>query len=222
MKAVIFDFDGTLTQKQGNLWKKIWINLGYDVSAESYYVSLFKKFMNKEISHHEWCDLTCEAYQAKGFSEQLLNEMIENINLMFGVGELIKKLYLQGIEIHIVSGNIVDVIEKVLGENINYIEKINANDFLFDEHGNLVNIVGTKYDFEGKARYINELCENKQFKPSEIVFVGNSINDEWVHSSGAKTICINPHNTKCDDRAIWNKVIRTDNLMDLYDEIVNV
>ena len=117
MKAVIFDFDGTLTEKQGNLWKKIWKTLGYDVGAESYYVSLFKMFMNEQISHKEWCDLTCEAFQTKGFNEQLLNGIIKNMVLMYGADDLIKKLYSQGVELHIVSGNIVDVIEKVLGEN---------------------------------------------------------------------------------------------------------
>jgi len=40
-----------------------------------------------------------------------------------------------------------------------------------------------------------------------------------VHLSKVKTICINPDNTKSEDKTIWNKVIYTDNLMDLVKEI---
>ena len=32
MKAVIFDFDGTLTEKKGNLWKRIWKELDWDTA----------------------------------------------------------------------------------------------------------------------------------------------------------------------------------------------
>ena len=34
MKAVIFDFDGTLTERRGNLWKRIWKELGHDIGPE--------------------------------------------------------------------------------------------------------------------------------------------------------------------------------------------
>lgn len=36
MKAVIFDFYGKLTSKRGNLWKKIWQSLGYNIDPDSY------------------------------------------------------------------------------------------------------------------------------------------------------------------------------------------
>ena len=37
MKAVFFDFDGTLTCKSPNIWKSIWEELGYDTGAGSEY-----------------------------------------------------------------------------------------------------------------------------------------------------------------------------------------
>jgi len=78
-----------------------------------------------------------------------------------------------------------------------------------------VDIVSTKYDCDGKAKYIEELCEKKKFNKNEVVFVGNSLNDEWVYKSGVKTVCINPNGTKSDNSEVWNNVIFTDNLMDL-------
>lgn len=220
MKAVIFDFDGTLTKKDGNLWKKIWQSLGYNVGPESYYMSLLKKFINKELSHPDWCVLTLEAYKSKGLSKSFLNSLIDKIKLIYGVEDLFQRLYDKGVEICIVSGNIISVIQKVLGDAIHYVSEIKANEFVFDEQGNIIDIVGTKYDHEGKAKFVLELCDKKGYKPSEVLFVGNSLNDEWVYKSGAKTLCINPDNTKSDNREIWNKVIFTDNLLDLEKEIL--
>ena len=51
--------------------------------------------------------------------------------------------------------------------------------------------------------------------PNEVCFVGNSLNDEFVYLSGARTICINPHETKTDDSTIWNEIVNVDDLRDL-------
>ena len=81
MKAVIFDFDGTLTEKKGNLWKRIWKELGCDTDPDSYYVSLFKRFMSGNITHRQWCELILVAFQEKGFTKQKLDEITTD-NLM--------------------------------------------------------------------------------------------------------------------------------------------
>lgn len=219
MKAVVFDFDGTLTQRHGNLWKKIWQTLGYDIGKSSYYMSLLKQFLDRKLTHSDWRKLTLKAYQDKGFNKQVLDDLVSNIKLMQGVGEFFKYLNDKGVEIHIVSGNITSVIKRVLEQYLPYITNIKANEFVFDNNGCLLDIVGTQYDHEGKARYIQELCDYKEYKPSDIVFVGNSLNDEYVHLSGAKTICVNPDQTDFNNTLVWNKVIETNNLMDLVKEI---
>ena len=63
MKAVVFDFDGTLTYKSRNVWKAIWQDLGYDISKESYFAQIYMAFIRKEISHQKWCYLTCEKFK---------------------------------------------------------------------------------------------------------------------------------------------------------------
>lgn len=221
MKAVIFDFDGTLTEKRGNLWKKIWSELGYDVGPDSYYTSLLKRFLNGELSHADWCVLTLKAYQDKGLTKEKFYDIMADMKLMVGAEELFQYLSSKNIELHIVSGNIVTAIEKVLGENKRYFTDIKANDFVFDEKGNITNIIGTKYDHKGKAEYIKEICKAKGYKTSDVLFIGNSLNDEWVYTSGAKTLCINPDNAKSENKEIWNKVIYTDNLFDLKNIITN-
>ena len=219
MKIVVFDFDGTLTEKRGNLWRKIWQELGYDVGPSSYYFELLNDFLNGKIDYELWCELTCKAFQEKRFSKQMFLQMINEIKLMPGAKELIEQLSLKGVELHIVSGNFVSAIKNTLGESEKYITGIKANEFVFDQNGLLSEIVGTKYDFKGKARYIKELCDKKGINANEILFVGNSINDEWAYKSGAKTLCVNPDEADCQNSTIWNKVIYTDNLLDLEKEI---
>ena len=196
MKVIIFDFDGTITEKKGNLWKAIWRDLGYSVGPRSYYMRLLNRFLSGKLSYDDWCDLTLEAFKKKGFNSKKLNETSSYMTLMKGAKQLIKKLYDKGYELHIVSGNIVSVIKKMLSSSVKYFTKINANEFVFDKSGDILKIVGTKYDCEGKALYIKELCAKMGYDPSDILFVGNSLNDEWVYLSGAKTICVNPDNTK--------------------------
>ena len=221
MKAVVFDFDGTLTLKQTTLWKQIWARLGYDVGKDSYYKSLFYKFMDKKITHKEWCELTCKAYKERGFNKDILNQLVGQMKLMDGVAELFKSLYDENIEIHIVSGNFVSVIKQVLGELAGFVTEIRGNEFVFDNYGEIAEIVGTKYDHEGKAVYITELCNQRGWAPSDIVFVGNSANDEWVHTSGAKTLCVNPDETDANNFTIWNNVLHTDNLQDIKNVLIS-
>ena len=59
--------------------------------------------MNGNLTHKEWCLLTLEAFQEKGFTKQKLYEIINNMTLIQGAEDLIKHLYSQGIELHIVS-----------------------------------------------------------------------------------------------------------------------
>lgn len=220
IKHVIFDFDGTLTKKKGNFWREIWNRLQYSTDKNSYYYFLYKSFMEKKITHAEWCDLTLKAFNKRNFNKTIFDGLVRNVELMKNARELIEHLYKSGKKIHIVSGNIVDVIESVLHDSLVYIERISANDFVFGKNGELIKIVGTKYDYEGKAKYVEELCKTKNLKPEEICFVGNSVNDEYVYTAGVKTICINPTETNENDSKIWNKVIITDDLIDLENELL--
>ena len=61
-KAIVFDFDGTLTERAGvnrsinrNTWERIWVGLGYTVSDCG---TLAHRYFRDEIDHEEWCRLT--------------------------------------------------------------------------------------------------------------------------------------------------------------------
>ena len=78
----------------------------------------------------------------------------------------------------------------------------------FDVNGLLSNITGHAYDFEGKARFITMIAEGLGCHPIDILFIGNSLNDEKAATSGARTLCVNPKHTHFHVESMWNNAIR--------------
>lgn len=213
MKAVFFDFDGTLTYKSPNIWQEIWLALGFKLGKGSEHQTQLEEFLTKKITYQEWCNKTLACYKQKDMDLHILNKIAASIKLMNGAIETFKALKNKGYELHIISGNIVDVIKNVLSDNVKYFSTINANDFIFDKNNKLTYIKGTKYDCEGKAIFIQEYISKTNANPNELYFVGNGFNDEWAHLSGCNTICINPEETEFTNETKWHRVI--ENLTDL-------
>lgn len=211
MSTVIFDFDGTLTEKSINIWRGIWQELGYNTAEGSYYRQIYSDFMNKKINHGQWCELTCDAFKLKGLTKQHLLDVASRVKLKPSARQTILDLKQRGCELHVLSGNIKPVIMFVLGDLVDCFETINANDFVFDTFGNFQDIIGTKYDFEGKATFVKELCKTQNKNPKDVYFVGNGSNDLWVHESGCVTICTSPD----EDVDETNKTIWQERLQDL-------
>ena len=118
-----------------------------------------------------------------------MNDLSNRIELLEGINDLFK-IKKNGVEIHFVSGNIIAVIKKVLNCNLQYIANIAANEFVLNKEGFLTEIIGTKYDFESKATYIEKLCKEKRLNKNGVCFMGNSFNDGLVYKTKVKTICV--------------------------------
>ena len=213
MKAIVFDFDGTLTKKSHEIWEKIWKEL----DAEDVDYKLYLKYKNKEIDYIEWCKEIETEYIKRGFNEKMLFHISNGIELMDNLEETLKILKNSGYSLYIVSGGIDKVIYNKLGSLVDYFDGITCCRFNFDSIGNLVSIVPTKYEDEGKKLFIEEYCEKFHVNPNDIFFVGNGNNDEYVYLSGCNTICLNPgKNTSHKDNKIWNKVLmNTTNMKDI-------
>ena len=206
IKAVVFDFDGTLTIGKSSLtiWEQIWLKLGYDVKECRRLHSCFDK---RNITHEQWCKATEKYFIKRGLSKNMLVELTKSIELIGGCKETFESLANKNIKIYIVSGSILLIIQNVLADLCSKVDLIRANDFVFLDNGILKEIIGTKYDFEGKSKFIIEISTHLKISPKDILFVGNSYNDKYVHCSGAKTLCINPQKTDPSDQIVWNHCI---------------
>lgn len=205
-QAVVFDFDGTLTIGDSNktTWERIWVNLGYDVKCCQ---ELHRQFIRNEISHAEWCKITESCFRNRHLHRSMIEELSSKIRLIKGTKKTFKELYQRDIKIYIVSGSIMTIIRSVLHPVYQYVDGIKANEFHFGEDGLLKEIVGTKYDFGGKETYISELSRELKISPRDILFVGDSVNDQSAYKSGARTLCVNPKLTDVSNSAIWNNYI---------------
>jgi HAD superfamily phosphoserine phosphatase-like hydrolase len=206
-RAVVFDFDGTLTLRKENLttWERIWLELGYDVNECAAYL---RQFSDKKISHKKWCDLTCEKFRERGLTSDQVLHIAEQVKLVPGTAETIRILREEGIALYILSGSIRQVIKHVLGDLWDHFDEVKANDIIFDKDGVISAIRGTRYDFEGKADYLKEVIHRHALSPLEVLFVGNSCNDVWASRSGARTLCVNPHFTDPNIALHWSYCLR--------------
>lgn len=205
MKAVIFDFDGTLTKKNNEVWGKMWKAI--DATDVDYF--LYKKYANGEIDYKQWCIEIEKEYIKRGFNMDILINIADEIELMNNLEETLKTLRNEGYKLFIISGGVDKIIYNKLGKMVDYFEEIHACEFEFDDNGLLKHIVDTKYDEEGKKIFIDEYCLKNNENPQNITFIGNGDNDEYVYLSGCNTICINPHKkTRHDNKQIWHHVIK--------------
>lgn len=215
-KVVVFDFDGTLTKTRNNYssWQLIWLYLGYKLDECGRY---HRKYINNELTHQEWCDVTADCFMKKGLTASDVEEISKEITLIDGTIETLKYIKERGVKLYICSGAMGDMIEYVLKENKNLFEDISCNKFSYDKQGKLNSIKGTKYDFEGKALYIANVIKENGIQPKECLFVGNSDNDVWAHKSGAKTLVVNPHKITGMNRTEWKYYL--EEMQDLHDII---
>ena len=212
MKTIVFDFDGTLTKKENNVWYEMWkIIDALDVDE-----MLYNKYYNKEIDYNEWCREIEKEYIKRGFNHELLDKASEGVTLIDGLEETLKVLKNNNYHLYIVSGGVDKVIKRVLGNLVQYFDDIYCCKFEFDSQKYLKRIIPTRYDDEGKKWFIDEYCLKKNINPNDITFIGNDINDEYVHLSGCRTICLNPSKKAAHENStIWNNVIRTKNIKDI-------
>jgi HAD superfamily phosphoserine phosphatase-like hydrolase len=207
IKAVVFDFDGTLTNRHEDktTWERIWSSLGYDLNDCAFYHTQFSKGV---ISHEKWCDITCQKFRDRNLSEQQLLGISETISLIPGTTDVLRKLREKNIRLFILSGSIKAIIRNTLGELYDLFEEVKANDLIFGEDATLREIIGTKYDFKGKADFLRQVMKDYRLSPLEVLFIGNSCNDVWASESGARTLCVNPHFTDHTNIKHWSYAIR--------------
>lgn len=206
-RAVVFDFDGTLTHRNEDLttWEKIWLALGYDINDCSNY---HREYSEKRISHLEWCNITCTKFREKDLKKSQLLDLAKAIELVPGTKETLSLLHANNVKLYILSGSIKQIIKQVLGELYGLFEEVKGNDLIFDRNGRLVQIRGTKYDFEGKANFLKSVITDNFCSPLEVLFIGNSCNDVWASRSGARTLCINPRFTDPNNVEQWSYCLR--------------
>jgi HAD superfamily phosphoserine phosphatase-like hydrolase len=220
-KAVVFDFDGTLTAHNDDetTWEKIWVKLGYSINDCS---DLHWKYSNGKFTHQRWCEITRDHFRNARFSRKDLGNVANSIRLIGGAREVLDSLRERGIKLYILSGSIRQIIDSALGDLRSRFDDVQANDMFFDHSGIIREIRGTPYDFEGKATYLSKVIEENGYAPYDVLFIGNSCNDIFASRSGARTLCVNPRGTESNNREHWTYLLRRMEHLGQIIEFVNL
>lgn len=208
-KAVIFDYDGTLTfGDYNNIYKSLYRVLGYATDRNSDYYQDYLNFINFKIDYAGWVKINEEDFKNGGLTKEIFDSVTENIKLIKGLEKTLKTLHEAGVKLYVLSGNFVYAIKKTLGKLADLFTEISANEIYFNEDGSLSNLVATKFDFDCKPKFIEKVKNELGVLPEEICFVGNGENDVFAYQSGAKTICLNPVDADEDDAEKWACVLK--------------
>lgn len=215
-KAVVFDFDGTLTKPGStrSTWEALWEYLGYDANECGL---LANRFYLGEITHPEWCRITLEKFKARRLNYDEVISVAVGVELIQGFDECMTEFKRLGVPTYLVSGSIWDVIVAVLGDRVHYFQRIEANAFGYIGPDKALGfIIGTKFDFEGKGDFVIEVAKELNIRTSDILFIGNDINDLHVKAVGARTLLVNPYQTSAAQKSAWDKSLpRMNSLLEI-------
>lgn len=186
---IVFDFDGTLTCQKNSMtmWNLLWAGIGKSQKG----ALLYSMFHRGIISREAWFQETEQEFYGT-VNRVLVSSVANSIKLKDNAVELFRKLTGAGYELYILSGGIGVIIDEVLASSRLYFTDISANDIVFNEKGELVQLKMTPYDYDGKVDYIESLIRRIGVHYDCVYFVGNSVNDLSVLSLPIKTICISP------------------------------
>lgn len=208
-KAVIFDYDGTLTfGDYNNIFKSLYRVLGYATDRNSAYYQDYVDFVNFKIDYKQWVQINEDDFKKGGLTKEIFDSVTENIKLIKGLEKTLKTLHKAGVKLYILSGNFIYAIKKTLGSLAEYFTEISANEVYFNDDGTLSHLVATEFDYDCKPKFIEKVTQELQVDPSEICFVGNGENDKFAYRAGVKTICINPVDADEDDSEKWACVLK--------------
>lgn len=183
-KLVALDFDGVILQGKNykHSWKAIWDFLYYEDSLRK---SLYDKHRNnhKDYTFKEWCTECVGYFKERSFKKENVEQIFEKKQLKIadGFNELIIVLNRLGIKVIIISGGIDTFITSTIDENIlQLIDKVFVNKFIYNKDGFLQGVEAyqnNNSDSVGKSKTLENYCIENKINLSEVVYVGDEIND---------------------------------------------
>ena len=173
-KLVSFDFDGTILDIDSSSWFLITSTLGC-LNEDLYNKELFEKGI---IDYKEWSRRTIELYKRYKLTKEKFLEIFSSQKLVDSCVETLNKLKEKGLKTCIISGgikNVYDFFAERCGLEVDFPRF--CTELYFDRDGNLIGGTYSNYDFEGKIKALEEVCDELGIDLDEVIFVGDGEND---------------------------------------------
>lgn len=203
IKLIAFDLDGVLAEDPGS-WMAVHHGLGTTVEARKHESEFYRGL----IDYDEWARR--DALLWRGFSINTVEEILDEVPLMEGIGDVmpvLKRRY----RLAIISGGL-----KILADRVKErfgIDHAVANE-LIAENG-VVKGLRQAIAFNDKGRLLRDIAVRFNLKASECAAVGDYANDVPMFKAAGFSVAFNPKDREVARKA--NYVIREKNLAGLLD-----
>lgn len=180
MRAVIFDFDGTLVDSFDAVMAVVHQTTKHEQLADSNYVmtlrnsnvGLRKAIMSLDVPLWRWPLLLRHG-------QKLFKREINRIPLFNGIEDVLKKLHDQQFEMYIISNNSRENINKFLSEKglLSYFKKV---------YGTVASI-----GIPSKEHVIKKVLKENRLLASDVIYVGDEVGDiEAAHKMNTPVIAV--------------------------------
>jgi len=198
-KLIAFDVDGTITQ--GISWNRINNLCGISIQEDSKWHDDY--FVRKIITYDQWIKLLEKRYRESAKTRTELETVALKTSFIEGAQDIINKLK-QIYQVCLISSGLdifVSSVSKQLG-----ISKYYANYTLaYRPDGTIESLNYISTEENAKVQALQKICEEKNIKPEEIVFVGDSSNDLDAFVFTRHGILVGTGNEKLK-KAAWKQV----------------
>jgi HAD superfamily phosphoserine phosphatase-like hydrolase len=201
IKMVCFDLDGTLLTGYQYSWSLIWKHLGFDDHVRKQMIRDYKK---GKLKYKDWCDKCAEYFITGGLRRRHLHEIMKDYKVKPAKSYRRTMAFLdgRGIKRVIISGGVDTFLQKLPCRGRGF-QHIFINKFIWRKDGRLDRIEHTDYDFKEKWDGLLKICEQESIQPHEVLFVGDSQNDEHIATKTPNVIAFDGTSDALSNIADW-------------------
>lgn len=171
-KAVIFDIDGTLTERDS--WTQLTDDLGGSADEHLY---IFREYFEGKVSYEDSKAKLLKIWQGTGNADkQSFQRIFESWPLRKEAREVIDYLKNKGIIVCIITGS-MDLYTEIVAKRLDTPFYFFNAELVWDTKGNLIDFNYTKDQAGRKLEQFLQFCHEQNLNPQDCVIVGNGAND---------------------------------------------
>lgn len=177
IKAVVFDIDGTLTTPSyGSGWLELTKSLGGDPDK---HIELYNEVSAGRMLLDKAKQQLLSAWKSKGsVTKEKMREIFSLTLLREGAKETMQYLQSKGYAMALISGS-PDIYAEVIAERLGIAEYF-ANNFKYNDEGDLIDFEYDVQQDEKKLRQLKEYLKKNSFSSNECAIVGDGWNDNLM------------------------------------------
>lgn len=198
-KIVFFDCDGVLIFDR--LWDKLHRAIGLSEELDTRW---FKDYYAGKLDFKDWIDRLENFYREKRLDRRLFERKLTDFTTNSEAMDLIEYLKQRKFKLAIISSGIDFYVEKVANK-VGIFEWRTNYLFQFDQDGLFTKMVYQTNEEKAKVHQVQEICLELSVKPTDTIFIGDSINDVEAFKYTQHEILYKPEGKPYKDAA-WRTV----------------